>query len=162
MLPQVGTGDYLASLIQHLQTNLPDIDLDRNVFLGILLCLIAGQRNLIIDVDVEEEEDDDESSDGGVKGKIKERERRIQSRLERVCNMCQAVSQDVSTLMERNRVLIVLSPIFRFADEYSTLTPKPRAFLPDGLPELSPPLSLAVSTLSTVPRQPPTLDLADH
>jgi hypothetical protein len=103
MLPQVGTKDYLARLIQHLQTNLPDIDLDRNVFLGILLCLIAGQRNLIVDVDIEDDvddvDDDDESHDAGTKGKAKERERRIQSRLERVCNMCETVSHAINALM---------------------------------------------------------------
>jgi hypothetical protein len=103
MLPQVGTKDYLARLIQHLQTNLPDIDLDRNVFLGILLCLIAGQRTLIVDVDIEDDvddvDDDDESHDAGTKGKAKERERRIQSRLERVCNMCETVSHAINALM---------------------------------------------------------------
>ena len=94
MLPQVGTQDYLARLIQHLQTNLPDIDLDKNVFLGILLCLIAGQRNLIVDVNIEDDvEDDDESDHGaGTKSKAKERERRFHSRLERVCQMCEIVS----------------------------------------------------------------------
>ena len=94
MLPQVGTQDYLARLIQHLQTNLPDIDLDKNVFLGILLCLIAGQRNLIVDVDIEDDVDDDDERDhdAGTKSKAKERERRFQSRLERVCQMCEIVS----------------------------------------------------------------------
>jgi hypothetical protein len=104
MLPQVGTKDYLARLIQHLQTNLPDIDLDRNVFLGILLCLIAGQRNLIVDVDIEDDVDDvddHESYDAGTKGKAKERERRIQSRLERVCNMCETVSHAINASMEK-------------------------------------------------------------
>jgi hypothetical protein len=90
MLPQVGTKDYLALLIQHLQANL-DFELDKNVFLGILLCLIAGQRNLIVDVDIDWELREGIDVADHARSGSKERERRIQSVLQHVCDMCQAV-----------------------------------------------------------------------
>jgi len=102
MIPLIGSRDYLARLIQHLQSHLPsDFLLDKNIFLGILLCLIAGQRNLIVDVDVDvEDEPSDESGksreEGGDGLNRKERERRLQDRLERVSSMCKTVSVCIS------------------------------------------------------------------
>jgi hypothetical protein len=100
MLPLIGSRDYLARLIHHLESHLPDdLVIDKNIFLGILLCLIAGQRNLIVDVDVdvEDEIDDDERQrfHGRAGTSRKDRERRLQDRLERVSSMCKIVSRSI-------------------------------------------------------------------
>lgn len=97
MLPLIGSRDYLARLIKHLQSHLPDnFALDKNIFLGILLSLIAGQRNLIVDVDVDGEDGFDEDSvelkeQEGRGSSKKVKERRLQDRLERVSLMCETV-----------------------------------------------------------------------
>lgn len=102
MLPLIGSRDYLARLIHHLESHLPDdLVLDKNIFLGILLCLIAGQRNLIVDVDVDGEDEDEIEDDerqrvhGRAGTSRKDRERRLQDRLERVSSMCKIVSRSI-------------------------------------------------------------------
>jgi hypothetical protein len=101
MIPQIGSQNYLPNLIAYIQANTPsDLILDKNIFLGLFLCLIAGQRNLIVDVDVDvdwerdgftsqdERERQGERADGRWS---REREMGVRTKLKRVAEMCQAV-----------------------------------------------------------------------
>lgn len=110
MLPLIGSRDYLARLIHHLESHLPDdLVLDKNIFLGILLCLIAGQRNLIVDVDVDIDYEIDDGGRQRIHGRVgtssKDRERRLQDRLEKVSSMCKIVSRSIPYPKRRDRCI---------------------------------------------------------
>jgi hypothetical protein len=51
MLPQPGDRNFLADLIHHVRNELPpDADFDRQIFVGLLLCLVAGGKNLVVEL----------------------------------------------------------------------------------------------------------------
>ncbi|KAJ9102423.1 hypothetical protein QFC21_002823 [Naganishia friedmannii] len=52
VLPHIGQPDYIPLLIKALQARHATNEFDSRIFLGILLVLIAGEKNLIVDVDV--------------------------------------------------------------------------------------------------------------
>lgn len=51
-LPYIGHPDYMPLLIKSLQSYHAPNRLDSRIFVGMLLALVAGEKNLIIDVDV--------------------------------------------------------------------------------------------------------------
>lgn len=53
-LPSIGSPDYMPLLIKSLQSYHAPNRLDSRIFIGMLLALVAGEKNLIIDVDVNE------------------------------------------------------------------------------------------------------------
>lgn len=50
-LPHIGQADYMPLLIEALQTLHPQRYFDARVFVGMLIAIVAGERNLIVDVD---------------------------------------------------------------------------------------------------------------
>lgn len=50
-LPRIGQPDYVPLLIKSLQTYHAPIQLDSHIFIGMLLALVTGEKNLIVDVD---------------------------------------------------------------------------------------------------------------
>ncbi|KAI5448877.1 hypothetical protein NCC49_006051 [Naganishia albida] len=50
-LPTIGQPDYIPLLLKSLQTYHAPYQLDSHIFIVMLLALIAGEKNLIVDVD---------------------------------------------------------------------------------------------------------------
>lgn len=50
-LPRIGQANYLPLLIEALRGLQPPDQFDARIFVGLLIAIIAGEKNLIVDVD---------------------------------------------------------------------------------------------------------------
>lgn len=120
-LPDIGQPDYLSLLIEILQAGHPSRHkFDDRIFIGILFVLIAGEKNLIVDVDVNDLVEEYQAqlasqtapSDAGLtqrdhtatsKHRVK---LRIERAEERVRMMIQYVSRLVPTIRTRDKAQV--------------------------------------------------------
>jgi hypothetical protein len=51
-LPRIGQANYLSLLIEALRSVHPPDHFDARIFVGLLMAIVAGEKNLIVDVDV--------------------------------------------------------------------------------------------------------------
>jgi hypothetical protein len=76
MIPQPGSPNFHNALITHVQQSLPQgVHIDAKLFVGILLCVIAGGKHLVVEME-----------------DVGPNERRVAEMRQRVCGMVKLVS----------------------------------------------------------------------
>lgn len=117
--PRIGSSDYLSHLVAHVRTHLPsDFPLDTRILVGVLLCLIAGQRNLVVDVDIDHGQLNHEDQGDG-RGAAKTGEE-VSEMLNRVGHMCQVVSPILPPFSMIQHLTLTLRYFDRLDLSYST------------------------------------------